>query len=224
MGAMVSTDRAAPAAGVSIRWRLTLGVLAMLFAVLGTVGVGLFTLVRSQIDQRVTDELTRAADEFRVLASQGVDPDTGQPFTTADDLLQVALARTVLAPSEGILGYVDGQIRWTAPEGVVLRPEQDPGFIAHLNTLRDAPDVRIGALTTPVRQYRYLVAPVSFAATATRGALVRAVDIEAERAVLYEMTLDYVVIAGGSLLLAAGVVAVWGCPLPSRARLERTTG
>ena len=87
-------------------------------------------------EQRVAADLQRAADEFETLATEGIDPATGQPFASAQNLLRVAVQRSVLAPSEGVLGVVDGRVRWAAQAGVQLRPEHDPEFTQAMVALK----------------------------------------------------------------------------------------
>ena len=40
------------------------------------------------------------------------------------------MQRHVLATNESALGVINGKVAWTAPEGVPLRPELDPEFVA----------------------------------------------------------------------------------------------
>lgn len=193
----------------SIRWRLIFGVMGLLLAVQGVVGGTLYTVLHQQTDARVKDEFDRVADEFAKLATSGVDPVTGQPFVDPEALLRVSLERTVLAPTEGMLGIVDGGVRWEAADGVPLRAEKDPELVAHVRLLAGGNDVVDGLLTTEQRKYRYLVAPVRFAASESSGALVIVADMEAEHAQLNAMMLGYLVIALSSLLAAFVFAALW---------------
>lgn len=209
MGPMAAAERPSPQGGASIRWRLILGMLGLLAVALGIVGLTLFTLLRGQIDQRVVAELHRTTDEFRVLAEQGVDPETRQRFTSPNELLRVSLQRTVLAPTEGFLGYVDGQLRWLAPDGVPLRPEDDPQLLAHLAPLVTGTDDREGTLSTDAREYKYYVAPVRFAGNDSTGALVRVTNMDGERTQLNTMMRTYLMVSIASLVIASAIVAVW---------------
>lgn len=158
--------------------------------------------------ERVTAELGRAADEFRTLATEGLDPATGARFAAAEPLLRVAVQRSVLAPSEGIMGIVDGRVRWAAQAGVTLRLEGDPELVRAALALAGASTVSQGALVTAQRDYRYLVVPVSFGTDAPSGALVRAVDFKAEEALLEEVSRSYLLVAAGSLVLVGLLIAL----------------
>lgn len=193
----------------SIRRRLALGMMTLLLVVLGLVGGTLYTLLHQQTDARVRGEFSRVADEFRVLATRGVDPSTGRPFTDPEALLKVSLERTVVAPSESVMGLVDGKVTWAAPEGVVLRTEEDPQLVEHVAALSRGQEIVDGVLTTEQREYRYLVAPVQFAGNEKTGALVIVADMVAERAQLTLMMQGYLWVSLASLLAAWALVALW---------------
>lgn len=128
----------------SIRWRLIGGLFLILLGTLGFVGGGLYAVVRGQIDERVRAEQELIASQFEILATQGVNPDTGQPFTDPEPLLEVMLERAALPPSAGILGIVGDGVRWEAPTGVRLRLEDDPQLEEHLVSLAGGADVVTG--------------------------------------------------------------------------------
>lgn len=209
MNRMPTTARRAPTRRGSIRWRLILGVMGLLLVVLGVVGGTLYTVLRGQTDARVQAEFDRVADEFALLATQGVDPTSGQPFTDPNALLRVTLERTVLAPSEGILGFVDGEPLWEAPVGVPLRVEDDPELVEYVAALTRGGEVVDGLLTTQQREYRYMVAPVRFAGSDRTGALVVVADMHAERLQLNQMMQGYLWVALASLLASSVIVALW---------------
>lgn len=119
--------------------------------------------------------MRRADNECHVLATQGVDPRTGRPFDNPEALLGVTLERTVLAPTEGVLDFVDGALDGEAHPAVVVRPEDDPALVAHVTPLTRGAEVRLGGVTTGQREYRSMVAPVEYRATGRTGALLRVV-------------------------------------------------
>ncbi|WP_282004171.1 sensor histidine kinase [Propioniciclava sinopodophylli] len=193
----------------SIRWRLIGGLFLILLGTLGFVGGGLYAVVRGQIDERVRAEQELIASQFEILATQGVNPDTRQPFTDPEPLLEVMLERAALPPSAGILGIVGDGVRWEAPTGVRLRLEDDPQLEEHLVSLAGGADVVTGGLRTEQREYRYMVAPVRFAGSPQTGVLAYATDMDAERATLHQMIVDYLWVALASLVLTSVVVAAW---------------
>ena len=186
----------------------------MIAAVLALTGValalsGLIVINRGHAltEQRVSEDLQLAVDEFQRLALLGVDPNTGEAFADAESLVRVAVQRSVLASNEGVFGVVDGGVRWAAQTAVVFRPEEDPAFVAHVLPLSSLGTVSQGKVTTDVRDYRYVVAPVSFGGETPSGALVRAVDFGAEESLLAEVWRSYVLVAFGSLLLVG--LLIW---------------
>lgn len=190
---------------VSIRARVIVAVMVLTGLALALSGVVLYLQGYSGTTARVAADLARAVDEVALLAEAN-DPATGKPFTTSKALLRVAMQRAVLPPSEGSFAVVGDRIEWTAQTGVPLRPEEDPELVAATVPLAGRPEVSQGQLTTRLRDYRYIVVPVRFAATGDTGALVRVADMGAERAVLQTVYTTFGLVALGSLLLVAMLI------------------
>ncbi|CAL8968413.1 Adaptive-response sensory-kinase SasA [Propionicimonas sp. T2.31MG-18] len=191
----------------SVRARVIAAVVVLTGLALLLSGVIVYNRGHALTQERVAAELGRAADEFRALATEGLDAATGARFAAAEPLLRVAVQRSVLAPTEGVLGIVDGRVRWAAQSGVELRLEDDPEFVAAVLPLASASTISQGTLATSLRDYRYLVVPVGFGDAAPSGALVRAVDFGAEEALLGEVSRSFVLVAVGSLLLVG--LLIW---------------
>ena len=190
---------------VSIRARVIVAVTVLTGLALVLSGVVIYLQGYTGTTARVTAELATAADQVAVLAKEN-DPATGEPFASAEALLRVVMQREVLRPSEGSFAIVGDRIRWTAQQGVSLRPEDDPDLVAAVLPLAGHPEVSQGELTTALREYRYIVVPVRFAATGDTGALVRVADMNAERTVLQTVYFTYGLVALGSLLLVAMLI------------------
>lgn len=205
---MPTSNAPAPQGRGSIRWRLILGVMALLLVVLGLVGGTLCTLLRGQTDARVASEFARVADEFEVLATKGIDPATGGPFTDPEALLRVTLERTVLAPTEDVIGFVDGTASLEVA-GAPLKARQDPQLVEVVGPLSVGASVVDGVVRTDQREYRYLVAPVRFDGSARSGALVVVADMDAERRLLNQMMQGYLWIALATLVASSVIVALW---------------
>lgn len=189
----------------SIRARVIAAVMILTGLALLLSGVVIYIQGEASTRQRVSADLARVADEIAQLA-QGNDPETGEPFTGVEPLLRASMQRVVHAPSEGSFAVVDGRIRWTAPDGVLLRPEADPELVAAVLPLAAGDQVVQGDLTTALREYRYVVVPVQGAPGDPAGALVRVADMGMERAVLQPVYLTYSLIAVGALLLVAMLI------------------
>ena len=91
---------------LSLRRRIV-GSIALLSAI-GLLAAGLAALLveRNRIVDGVVASLGQELAEFRELAASGVDPDTGEPFATADRLITVAMQRNVADTHETHMGLV----------------------------------------------------------------------------------------------------------------------
>lgn len=193
---------------VNIRTRIAVAVIVLVVGALVLVGAILFAVQRAATEVRAIEALERAINEFETLATQGVDPATGQPFTGPERLLEVALQRAELAPTEGELGVVDGEVRWQAPEQVTFRPEQDRDLLASLLPLTGLGHSSTGELRTPIGHYRYFVMPVVFDGVAQRGALIRLIDLHAELDRVNDVMRVYILVSSGCILLVAAFTSV----------------
>lgn len=186
-----------------------LGMLFLLTIALAAVGTTLYTVVHAQTDQRIEAELKRAAGEFHLLATEGIDPDTGAAFTDPDILLEVNFRRTLLGPTEGVLGYLNGGLRWKAPDGVALRPENDPALLATVKPLTTSGNQHQGTVTTDAHQYAYIVVPVRIAGNDSTGALVRVINMGVEHEHLADIMTVYLLVSLGTLLVSLVIMAFW---------------
>ncbi|MEK8225672.1 hypothetical protein NKG05_05645 [Oerskovia sp. M15] len=103
-----------PARLLTVRTRILGAVLAL--AALGLVIAGgvAYTAQRQHVDERMDLSLTRSLEAFEALARDGINPSTGETFTSADDLVNTAMRQTVPAPHEGMVGFRGGQAQWIA--------------------------------------------------------------------------------------------------------------
>lgn len=190
---------------LSIRARVIAAVMVLTGLALLLSGVLIYLQGHAGTEQRVAADLARAADEVALVAAEN-DPVTGAPFADPEALLRVAMQRAVHPPSEGSFAIVGDRIRWTAQDGVTLRPEGDPELVAAVLPLAARAEVSHGSMTTALREYRYIVVPVRFTETGQTGALVQVADMAVERAVLQPVYLTYGLVALGSLLLVAMLI------------------
>ncbi|KAB7746537.1 HAMP domain-containing protein [Nostocoides sp. F2B08] len=113
----MTTDAAAMAPGPARaprRFRLTLrrrivGSIAVLSAIgLLTAGLAALLFERERIQESVFVSLQQEIGEFRELADNGVDPETGLDFAEPDRLITVAMQRNIPDANEISMGYVPG--------------------------------------------------------------------------------------------------------------------
>ncbi|MBO1752375.1 HAMP domain-containing protein [Actinotalea sp. BY-33] len=196
----------------TVRARFLGAVLALSALGLTIAGVTAYGLQLQRVDAFIDESLTRNVEEFRALAQDGVDPATGTGFAAVEDLLYVALQRTVPATQEGMLAVVDGRVTNVAPTTVRLRLEEDPELlVAAIATPRDQP-VTIRSITTSTREYRFVVVPVTVVGDESEGVLLLAFDRQAEHALLVQTYRTYAWVS----LAALAVTAVVGWAIAGR--------
>ena len=195
----------------SIRTRIIATVILLTALALAVSGFTLYGLQRANTLSRIDDYLLKVEEELKILAQDGVDPVTGQQFTGPSEVLRTYLERNVLAVNEGQVAVVAGRIRWTAAEGVSLRPENDAEMMGRLMPLADLDHVSRGQIETSSGRYVYLVVPLHFTSLGNspeaRGALIHVHDLDVEQAVIAETLQQYAIVATGALALVS--VLVW---------------
>ena len=87
-----------------IGWVLLLVLLALALVTFVT-----WRLLIRTIDERMDTALRAEVEEFTQIASSDVDPRTGRPFASVDDVLQTLITYNLARPNEKFLGYVDGR-------------------------------------------------------------------------------------------------------------------
>lgn len=177
-------------------------------AAMGLVGAGATSYVvqKEMVDSRIDDDLAQEVQEFRELAAGGVDPQTGQPFTSVERLLAVALQRNVPGAHEGMFGVVDGEVAWVPSSGVDLRLQDDSALVREVTALPvDAP-IRVRTIDGELGSLRYVAVPVTAADEPTHGVYVVGYSRDLELAELANSYRTYVVAAAGSLVVL-GIVA-----------------
>ncbi|MCP2266291.1 sensor histidine kinase [Promicromonospora thailandica] len=94
-------------------------VVAVVVAVtaVGLFGAGLLThaIQTQQIMDDISEDFDQEIRELQRLASDGVDPDTGEPFRGAGRLMSVAMERNVPGSDEMFVSYLDGELQQSNP-------------------------------------------------------------------------------------------------------------
>lgn len=192
--------------GAGIGTRVVATVVLLTAAVLVIAGFTEYSISRTSLENTARHELDQAADELEVLVTKGVNPATGKRFDNANDLLEVAVQRSVLGRHEGQFAVVDGRIAWLAPEAVPLRLEDDQALVDTTLRLSSGEQILQGQLRSGERVYQFIVIPVSYPDGST-GAMVRAVDLAPEYAELNGVFRIYAVV-GALAVMVVGLV-IW---------------
>lgn len=190
---------------VTIRARILLAMVLLAGFALLISGVLVAAIQHRNNELDIDDQLQRTYDELRVLASVGVDPQTGEAFTGPGEVLRTYLQRTVIGPTEGEFAFVGSQIAFVASEDVQVRPEEDQQLVAAVTPLTGQNKITITTIKTDQRHYRVLVAPVVF--PQQRGALVHVVDTHMAGAELRRTMTLYGIVA--AITVAVLIVPAW---------------
>lgn len=189
---------------LSVRSRVIIAVCALTGLALLVSGLVVMLWGRVTTDRRVMEDHEVAVTALRQLAAQN-DPVTGQPWSSADALLHSAIQHTSLAPAEGVMAIADGEVTWTAPAGVRLRPETDDALVAAVIPDTAATTTTYGRLSTPVTQWLYTVVPVHVSGQLTSAAVVRVTDMDQEYRLHAPIYWAYATVSGIALVVIAGL-------------------
>ena len=192
---------------VSIRTRVISAVVLLTGLALALSGVLVYLQSQASLQSRVSADLARVADEIELLAAE-LDPATGEPFADPEVLLRAAMEREVYLPSEGSFAVLAGRVRFISQPAVRFRPEKNPELVEAVLPLTTGDVVVFGEAETALGGVRYVVVPVRFPETGATGAMVHVVDMDAERALLRPTFTTYALVAAGSLVLVAMLIAL----------------
>jgi signal transduction histidine kinase len=198
--------------GVSVRTRVIAAVLVVAALGMGLAGVTSFVLQRQRVDARIDDALAQEVSEFRALAASGVDPRTGEPFTTVEGLFYIALQRNVPDVHEGLLAMIDDQVQLVPPQDVELRPERDATFVELLREVPANAPVQMASADTPLGTLRYVAIPVRVEGDPAEGLYVVAYARDLEQAAVTNVFRTYAAVC----LVALAVVAAVGLAVAGR--------
>jgi two-component system, OmpR family, sensor kinase len=186
---------------VSVRTRIAATVAALVLLALSAAGLIIYLLESARVESAARDQATQEIAEFRTLQSDGRDPTTAEPFTSAQDLLGVFLSRNVPSDDELLIGWIDGRARFVSAgrHGDLAR---DPALERAVAVL-----VRTGTERTIDTTYGEVLVTVQPVRESTGGeaALVVATLMDDARADLRSLVRTYAVV---SLLSLAGIVAI----------------
>lgn len=204
---------------LTVRSGILLSVLGLAALALLVAGYTAAALQERQVDARIQADLNAAAEEFKVLADVGIDPRTGDPFASPEELVRTAMERVIPARNEGVLGIVGGQIEYTSRLADIAL-QDDPELVAALGPLVTGNRIATATLNTDITEYRLIAVPVrttvegalapedddAAPAHDSVAALVLGYDRTAEQADFSQVFVTYAWVAAAAL----GVVAIVG--------------
>lgn len=211
-GTTIATDAVEPVPGArragratAARTRIVGWVLLLVLLSLGVVTLVTWVLLINETDRRIDESLDAEIAEFARVTETGVNPTTGQPYGSVDEILRSVIAANVSRPNEKFLGYLDGRFRWesrrTSPR-VLLRA--DPGFTALVADVRRPAR---GSHPTEAGEVRWAALPVGLAGDPSRGVIVIGYFTEQEHEFADEAARLMGIVGVGTALLSA--VGAW---------------
>jgi two-component system, OmpR family, sensor kinase len=189
------------------RTQIIAWVLLLVMSALGVVTFVTWRLLVRATDVRMDGALRFEVQEFTELTEPGVNPRTGEPFASVEEVIREAIAYNIARPNEKFLGYVDGRYR--------TQSRQEPGIpevLAHDAAFAE----RVATVTEPVEgryqhaqvgEVRYLAIPVDLDGDSAHGVIVAAYLGDAERESANDAARLMLIV--GSVTMLGAAAAAW---------------
>lgn len=202
---------------VSARVRILGWLLFMMTLAMVAVGISVRTILLNQVENDVARSLSQEIEEFTEFATTARDPDDGQPFTEAIDLLSLHLQREYPDDDEVFFGYTDVLVRQErlGPGDLV----SDPDVVAAIVTSPEA----TGSLETVVGELRWAKQVAVPAAGGQSGTFVIGYLIDRDRADVTSTMRVVTAVSVLALLLTGGLAWVVAGQILAPVRLVRRT-
>lgn len=220
---MTTAER--PHRWISARVRILLWLLVVMTVALTAVAATTRSVLLRDVDHRIDRLLTQETGEFTNLAREGVDPQTGQKFTSPDPLLRLFLSRQYADPDEELLGLVGSPGKTPAKkeqsrETRIGHPlAEDP---ASLRTVFESPDAT-GTLHRPQGEVRWAKVEIAASGGHPASSFVVAFHPAGEQAKADDVFTMLLAISGVALLMTTGIGWAVAGRILKPVRLVRTT-
>ncbi|WP_344251571.1 HAMP domain-containing sensor histidine kinase [Brevibacterium sanguinis] len=211
---MTTTDRRIR---LTVENRLTIAVSVLSVLALTIVGVVLYSVESNNVSNRISGSMNQEVAEMRSFAKTGVDPETGQPFTSVDQMLSQFLAQNQPDSYESLFAYLsDGRVLYQGEPDTLLggsRALEDA--VSRVATDGGEIELRLKG-----NDYEGYVLPVSAVASANdtaggapppaseHGSFVVVHNVTASRADLIQFMQIYVIVALLAALIISGISSV----------------
>jgi signal transduction histidine kinase len=192
---------------LSVRTRVVTSVLVM--TALGmVVSVATLHVVRArELDRSAKLAVEQEVEEFRAVADSGVDGQTGQPFTSVEELLRVALQHNVPGEYQTFLTMLEGRPLQFDGGNRPVRLEQEKTVLDAVTQAGRGSTVVVRDVETSAGTVRLGIVPVSMppddggSGASQHGTYVVGVAVGEQRAGLLALTGTHALVALGALLL-----------------------
>ena len=167
--------------------------------------IAIYEVLSVRADDRLDASLRQEVEEFRNLATDGLDPATGDPFgNNLDRIFDVYRSRNVAAAGEVVVMFLDGAFYKTLSRGsggqLSLSSEYER-WAALTETVE-------GELETPTETVRFLAVPVTLTGSKPRGVFAVAASLSGERADVMEAVRLATLVLISVLLIASALAWV----------------
>src|SRR5699024_4372879 len=179
----------------------------VLFVSLASVVVIVHESLHLEVAERANDAVSQEIREFQTFTEEGIDPETGEPFTSSERLLDVFLDRQRLSRGEVIVGYVgtSGRVFYSPGPGT---PEVDDGgydVASDSAFLRAAAKDTSGTRDTPAGEMRWARSVVEV--DGGESALLIAAQFTDEETARVDQTVQTLALISLAALVFGGVVS-----------------
>ena len=140
-----------------ISLKITIGILVPLSRLLSITMAFCSWSVTEQVRDRVDLEILQQLNELELLATTGINPNTGESFQTSDSLLETFLSRRISNENETMFSMIDSMVTFRSPGESTLRVDQDAVF---LDTVDQIEIPTLDTYVSDVGELRYAVYPI----------------------------------------------------------------
>jgi two-component system OmpR family sensor kinase len=187
-----------PRAARSTRVRIFGLVLVPVLLVLSLSWLAAWWLLTQRLDERIDTELAGEVSELRLLAGDGVDPQSGSALTDVAELLELHIERSLPDPNETMFIVIDGQVVSRSSDSPPVRLDLDPELV---DTVSSVDQVTYGNTDTSAGDVRWVAVPVR--ADGQQGVFVVGIFADLEGSDLAAILSRFALASGATLLLAA---------------------
>lgn len=130
-------------------------------------------LLRSSLAISIDEQLGQEANELSLLAQRAIDPVSGEPYTSAQQVLELFIRRNVPDQNELIFVVVNGTVTERSSGEQLGRLDRDQAFVGEVSKLIDP---ELGDYVFQNQSVRYIAVPVN--GIEDKGHMVAAIFVE----------------------------------------------
>jgi signal transduction histidine kinase len=182
------------------RTRIIGWVLLLVLVALAVVTFVTWRLLIRETDARMDLTLEAEVFEFRQIVDSGIDPRTGEPFASVEDVLETVITYNLARPNEKFLGYVDGAYRFQSRIEAPVLLSADASFTELVGSVERTQG---GSYDSGAGEVRYLAVPVSLAGDPRSAVAVVAYFADQERESVHHTARLLLGVGALTVLLAA---------------------